>query len=118
MIIRVNNSLQESRHGEKGAALATAILMLSLLSVIALSVLAVVTTETKVAGSDLEKTRAFYAAAAGIEKMTSDFSGLFARTSRPTTTQLNNIANTPPDLASEGFTFNQSIGLDDATLTQ
>lgn len=105
------------RSGERGAALAMAILMLTLLSVIALSVLAVVTTETRVAGSDLDKTQAFYAAAAGIEKMTSDFSTLFARTSRPTTTQLTTIAGTPPDLASEGFSFNQSIALDDATLT-
>src|SRR6185436_18692891 len=121
MITRAKNLAKKNNHSrssERGAALATAILMLTLLSVIALSVLAVVTTETRVAGSDLDKTQAFYAAAAGIEKMTSDFSTLFARTSRPTTTQLNNIAGTPPDLASEGFTFNQTIGLDDATLTQ
>lgn len=121
MIIRADNSLRiragVPRQGEQGAALAMAILMLALLSVIALSVLAVVQTETRVAGSDLEKTQAFYAGAAGIEKMTSDFSTLFARTSRPTTTQLNNIALAAPDLASEGFTFNQSIVLDDVTLT-
>jgi Tfp pilus assembly protein PilX len=104
------------RHSERGAALATAILMLALLSCIALTVLAVVQTETKVAGSDLDRTQAFYAAAAGIEKMTSDFSTLFARTSRPTTLQMNNIAAAPPDLASEGFTFNQSIVLDNVTL--
>jgi Tfp pilus assembly protein PilX len=104
------------RHSERGAALATAILMLALLSCIALTVLAVVQTETKVAGSDLDRTQAFYAAAAGIEKMTSDFSTLFARTSRPTTTQMNNIAAAPPDLAGEGFTFNQSIVPDDVTL--
>lgn len=116
MITRVTKSMN-TRRGEQGAALATAILMLALLSVIALSVLAVVQVETRVAGSDLERTQAFYAAAAGIEKMTSDFSSLFARTSRPTTTQLNNIAGAPPNLASEGFSFNQSIVLDDATLT-
>ena len=111
--LRANNP----RHSERGAALATAILMLALLSAIALTVLAVVQTETRVSGSDLERTQAFYAAAAGIEKMTSDFSTLFARTSRPTTYQMSNIAGSPPDLASEGFTFNQSIALDDATLT-
>jgi Tfp pilus assembly protein PilX len=122
MTIRADNSLRlraagGRRSGERGAALAMAILMLAVLSVIALSVLAVVQTETRVAGSDLEKTQAFYAAAAGIEKMTSDFSSLFGRTSRPTTTQLTNIANSGPNLASEGFSFNQSILLDDATLT-
>ncbi|HEV7396182.1 MAG TPA: PilX N-terminal domain-containing pilus assembly protein [Pyrinomonadaceae bacterium] len=112
-----NSTGRKHSRNERGAALATAILMLALLSVIAMSVLAVVTTETRVAGSDLDKTQAFYAAAAGIEKMTSDFSTLFARTSRPTTSQMNTIATSPPDLASEGFSFTQTIALDDTTLT-
>jgi Tfp pilus assembly protein PilX len=107
----------DSRKSERGAALASSILMLSLLGAVAMTVLAVVHTETKVAGSDLERTQAFYAASAGIEKMTSDFSSLFARTSRPSTSQLNTIANSPPNLTSEGFTFtSQSILLDETTL--
>jgi Tfp pilus assembly protein PilX len=123
MITTSDNSLETSgktvgsRSSERGAALATAILMLGLLSAIAMTVLAVVQTESRVAGSDLKHTQAFYAAAAGIEKMTSDFSTLFARTSRPTTTQLNTIAGSPPNLTGEGFTFNQTIALDDTTLT-
>ncbi|MGH9969276.1 MAG: hypothetical protein ACREBG_15950, partial [Pyrinomonadaceae bacterium] len=122
MITKVNKypktpgKLVASRSGERGAALATSILMVTLLSAIAMTVLAVVHTETRVAGSDLARTQAFYAAASGIEKMTSDFSTLFNRTSRPTTTQLNNIAASPPDLGGEGFTFTQSIALDNATL--
>lgn len=108
-----------ARKSERGAAMATAILMLSLLGAVAMTVLAVVHTETKVAGSDLERTQAFYAAAAGIEKMTSDFSSLFARTSRPSTTQLNQIAASPPDLSSEGFTYPyQNIELDETTMAQ
>ena len=57
MITRAKNLAKKNNHSrasERGAALATAILMLTLLSVIALSVLAVVTTETRVAGSDLD----------------------------------------------------------------
>ena len=114
--MRASDKLTASKSGERGAALATAILMLAMLSAITLTVLAVVNTETKVSGSDLKRTQAFYAAAAGIEKMASDFNSLFARTSRPTTTQLNNIAALPPDLSGEGFSFTQSIALDDATL--
>jgi Tfp pilus assembly protein PilX len=92
--------------------------MLGVMGVIAMTVLTVVNTETKVAASDLERTRAFYAAAAGIEKMTSDFSSLFGRTSRPSMAQLNDIAASPPDLTTEGFTFtSQSISLDNDTLT-
>lgn len=108
---------KSDRQEERGAALATAIMMLAVMSAIAMTVLAVVSTETRVAFSDLERTRAFYAAAAGIEKMTSDFSSLFARTSRPSTTQLNAIAASPPDLSAEGFTYtHQSIVLDSTTL--
>ena len=110
-------SHKSNRHSERGAAMVTAILMLGVMSAIAVTVLAVVSTETRVAANDLERTRAFYAAASGIEKMTSDFSALFARTSRPTTAQLNQIAASPPDLTSEGFTFpSQSIVLDNTTL--
>src|SRR5215813_6679831 len=99
-------NLPRARSGETGAALATAVLMLALLSAIAMTVLAVVRTETRIAGSDLKRTQTFYAAAAGIEKMTSDFSQLFSRTSRPTTTQLNGIANSPPpELLTEGYTL-------------
>jgi hypothetical protein len=107
----------KGRHAERGAAMVTAILMLAIMSAIAMTVIAVVHTETKVAGSDLERTQAFYASAACIEKMTSDFSSLFARTSRPTATQLSGIATSPPDLSSEGFTFpSQSLVLDSTTL--
>ena len=89
MIVNDHNSSRtvskqaDPRAGERGAALATAILMLGLLSAIAMTVLAVVSTEAKVAGGDLQRTQAFYAAASGIEKMSSDFNALFARTSRP-----------------------------------
>ncbi|MGH9883372.1 MAG: hypothetical protein ACRD6N_18200, partial [Pyrinomonadaceae bacterium] len=116
--IRANSKHVASRSRERGAALATAILMLAVLSVVAMTVLAVVNTETRISGSDLQRTRAFYAAAAGIEKMASDFNMLHARTSRPTTTQLNNIAALPPDLSGEGFSFTQSIALDTDTLTK
>ncbi len=108
----------QRRSNESGAALATALLMLALLSAIAMTVLAVVRTETRIAGSDLKRTQAFYAAASGIEKMTSDFGELFARTSRPTSAQLLGIQNSPPaGLSTEGYTLNQTLNVDSDTLT-
>src|SRR6266850_3249618 len=102
---------------ESGAALATAILMMAMLGAIAMTVLAVVRTETRVAGSDLKRTQTFYAAAAGIEKMTSDFSQLFTKTAKPTQTQLNRIAASwPSELEGEGYTFSQSLNVDATTL--
>ncbi len=108
-----------SRTDERGAALATALIVLSLLSVISMTVLAVVTHEARIAGSDLQRTQTFYAAAAGMEKMTADFSSLFAITSRPTTAQLNNIAASyPTELTSEGFAFtNQTLTADTSSNT-
>jgi Tfp pilus assembly protein PilX len=83
-MIRKSNQFVASESSERGAALATAIFMMAILAAIAMSVLAVVNTESRIAGSDLQRTQTFYAGAAGIEKMTTDFSALFSRTSRPT----------------------------------
>ncbi|HVQ37785.1 MAG TPA: pilus assembly PilX N-terminal domain-containing protein, partial [Pyrinomonadaceae bacterium] len=108
-----------ARSSESGAALVTSILILGMLSAIAITVLAVVSKESQIAGSDLKRTQAFYAAAAGIEKMTSDFNRLFLRTSRPSGPQLLIIQNSPPpELAAEGYTMNQLIGLDGNILTR
>jgi len=106
-----------ARSNEKGAALATAILMMGLLSAIAMTVLAVVRTETRISGSDLKRTQTFYATAAGIEKMTSDFSALYQQTSRPTDPEVAYIAYLyPTELVNEGFTFSQTAVPDDVTL--
>lgn len=109
----------KSRAGssERGAALVTTILILGMLSAIAITVLAVVSKEAQIAGSDLKRTQTFYAAAAGIEKMTTDFSAVFQTTSRPTPAQLFGIQNAwPQELQAEGYKFDQLIGLDAETL--
>jgi hypothetical protein len=112
------DSLFQTRAGERGAALITAILILALLAVIAMSVMAVVTPEIRIAGSDLQRTQTFYASAASIEKMTSDLSDLFSRTTNPSPSQLFKIQNTPPpELVKSGFNFNQTLNLDIAALT-
>src|ERR1700716_1299986 len=89
-------SRSDSRSNERGAALATELIVLPLLACISMTVLAVVTHEARIAGSDLQRTQTFYAAAAGMEKMTADFSSLYARTSRPTQAQFNAIADSYP----------------------
>lgn len=106
---------EEQRRGanERGAALATTLIILALMAAISMAVLAVATTEANVAGGDLDRTRTFYATAAGIEKMTDDFSNLFLRTQNPTPAQLNQIAaDAPVDLINEGFQFTQTLQQD------
>lgn len=105
--------------GERGAALVMALIIMALLAGISLCALAVVSDESRIAGSDLERTQTFYATATGMEKMTNDFSNLFLKTSNPTQAQLDSIAASyPSELTGEGFTFTQSLTPDATTLAQ
>jgi len=115
ILVRSSNQ----RHGERGATLALAILMLAMLSAVALGVLAVVQGDTRIAGSDLKRTEACYASAAAIENMTNDFSALFAHTSRPSSAQLFDIQSRyPTELTNEGYTFtDHTIAVNSAALT-
>lgn len=104
------NSPSGMRPRERGAALITTMLILALLAVITMSVMAVVTPEMRIAGSDLQRTQTFYASAAGMEKMTSDLSDLFSRTSNPAPGQLFRIQKSPPpELVKSGFYFDQTL---------
>jgi hypothetical protein len=123
MLIEAPLSLRKKhsdpRSSERGAALITSILILGMLSAVALTVLAVVQKESQIAGSDLKRTQTFYAAAASIEKMTSDFNKLFLTTSRPTPAQFYRIQNSPPpELVAEGFTILSPIGVDGNALDE
>jgi hypothetical protein len=97
--------------GERGAALAMVMIVMALIAAISVAVLSVVSTEARIAGSDLQRTKTFYASAAGLEKMTSDFSDLFRSTAKPTQAQMDAIAAAPPSqlVTTEGFTFKQTL---------
>lgn len=104
---------------ERGAALAIAIIVMAILSVIGLTALAFSSSEARIAGSDLQRTQTFYASSAGLEKMTNDFSNLFRRKLNPTLADLNTIAGAPPDaLLLEGFTFTQTLTEDTDRLNE
>ena len=105
------------RKEERGAALAIAVIVMAILSVIALTALAFSSTEARIAGSDLQRTQTFYATTAGMEKMTNDFSELFRKKMTPTADDLTAIAGSPPQpLLEEGFRFAQSLALDNERL--
>jgi hypothetical protein len=103
------------RSGERGAALVFALIILLLLGAISVTVLAVVSHEMKIAGSDLRRTETYSAAASALESMTNQFSALFQRTSIPTQAQLDAIvANLPPELAAQGYQFRNPVLTSDA----
>jgi hypothetical protein len=114
-----NNSAKSISRQESGAALAIAIITVAILAVVALTALAFSSTEARIAGSDLRRTQTFYAASAGMEKMTNDFSALFQKKLSPTAADLNTIEMAyPAPLITEGFNFNQTLDEDTARLTQ
>lgn len=95
---------------ERGAALAIAVIIVAILSVVGLTALAFSSTEARIAGSDLQRTQTFYAATSAMEKMTNDFSNLFRKKMYPTTADLNAIAGSPPKpIVDEGFGFEQLL---------
>lgn len=109
-----------ARRGERGAALAMTMLIMALVGVISIAALSVVTNEARVAGSDMRRMKTFYATSAGLEKMTNDLSLEFQRTSKPTDTDLAQIAANPPKEleTTEGFKFKQSLVRNTALLEQ
>lgn len=107
------------KNNERGAALAIAVIVMAILAVVALTALAFSSTEARIAGSDLQRMQTFYAASAGLEKMTNDFSNLFYTKMNPSDADLDLIENSPPaELKTEGFTFVQTLEKDTALLTQ
>lgn len=105
--------------GERGAALAIAVIILAILAVIAMTALAFSSTEARIASSDLQRTQTFYAASTGLEKMTNDFSNLFLRKMNPTEQDLIDIENSyPQEMSDEGFSFDQNLQIDEPRLTQ
>lgn len=109
----------KKRNSEKGAALAIVIIVVAILAVIAMTALAFSSSEARIAGKDLQRTQAFYAAVTGIEKMTSDFSDLFRDKLNPTPADLTTIENDyPQELENEGFEFSQNLEEDTARLQE
>lgn len=108
-----------NKKDETGAALAIVIIIVAILSVIALTALAFSSSEARIAGSDLQRTQTFYATAASIEKLSNEFSDLFRTKMRPTPADLSALAAVqPPDLLTEGFTFQQTLIEDTAKLSE
>ncbi len=71
------------RKAEKGIALLTAMLLLVILSLVVIGYVMMVNSEQRVNSSDRQSGVAFYAAEAGLEKMTVDISDAFTRRQMP-----------------------------------
>ncbi|MFQ5739086.1 MAG: hypothetical protein ACE5JX_08720 [Acidobacteriota bacterium] len=82
----------------KGFAVPAALLLLLLMLSISAGMVYRVHTEARVGHMDLENSRAYYAAEAGMEKMIADLDELYARVQAPTVSQIQALSQSQPDL--------------------
>ncbi|MBI3669734.1 MAG: hypothetical protein HY237_08150 [Acidobacteria bacterium] len=93
--------MRNKRHS--GIALLTTLLMLMLISSLLVGFMLLVMTDQKLGRINSERTASFYAAEAGMEKMTADLGTLFDTTYAPSRAQLNYITSTPPPLSGVSY---------------
>ena len=103
---RICESLDRS---EKGVALITTLLLLTLLSAIAVALVYKVNHEQHLQGADSGNTVAYYGAEAGMEKMMADLSLLYTQKAAPTNCDIVALENTPPNAAAVGTTYREYI---------
>jgi Tfp pilus assembly protein PilX len=89
---------------ERGVALVTVLIITMLVSALLVGVTALAMKQQQTRFQDHDRTDTFYAAQAGVEKLTNDLGRLFAVNYAPTNTQVQALATTPPTL-SGGTTF-------------
>ena len=87
-----------SRRNEQGVALMTSMIMTLLISTLLVGFAITVMSDQNVRAVDRERTQAFYAAQAGLEKLTTDLGNLFAVNYKPSGAQVRGLANVPPSI--------------------
>jgi Tfp pilus assembly protein PilX len=100
---------------EAGIALLTTILLMLLMSSLLVGFILIITSGQKLSGTNNEYSRSFYAAEAGMEKMTADLGTLFDATYSPSAAQLAVIKVAPPALV--GIQYQKADGTSGYELT-
>jgi len=103
---------------ERGIAMVATLLVMLLVSALMVGFTAVVMSDQRFRGLDRDHTAAFYAAHAGLEKLTTDLGNLFFVTVAPTAAQLNGLQTVANQPAIQGITFVQPDGTSGYTLNE
>jgi hypothetical protein len=99
-----------SHHGsDRGVALISVLLLLTLLSAIAVALVYKVNHEQHLQGADSGNTTAYYGAEAGMEKMMADLSLLYTQKAAPTNCDILALQNTTPPPATVGTTYPEYV---------
>jgi Tfp pilus assembly protein PilX len=94
---------------QRGIALITVLLLLTLLSGIAVALVYKVNHEQHLQGADSGNTVAYYGAEAGMEKMMADLSLLYAQKAAPTNCDITALQGAPPNAAAVGTTYREYV---------
>ncbi|MFN7916204.1 MAG: pilus assembly PilX N-terminal domain-containing protein [Vicinamibacterales bacterium] len=96
------------RRGERGIALIASLLVMLLMTALLVSFTTIVMSDQRFRVIDQNRSQAFYAASAGVEKLTADLGNLFSMNVAPTATQLTALTATgkQPSLSGVSYTAN------------
>jgi hypothetical protein len=109
MFVRHLKSLRTAApRDEAGMALLATIMVLMLLSALMVGFVSAIVADQNASGLNRDQTQAYAAAHAGLEKLTSDMSALFARDVSPSTAQINQLVADVP--AIPNFEFRDTDG--------
>src|ERR1700712_620709 len=97
-----------SNGSERGIAMITTLLVLMLMSALLVGFTTVVMSDQRYRFIDRDRGQAFYAASAGVEKLTADIGNLFLQYVAPPATQVQNLTATPPAISGITFTAPQA----------
>jgi Tfp pilus assembly protein PilX len=92
------------RSSERGVALIVVLLIMMLMSALMIGFSTIVSSDQKFRGIDKDRTRAYYGATSGLEKLTADLGNLFLTNVAPTAAQIANLSNLKPSIPSVTFT--------------
>jgi hypothetical protein len=98
------------RDGERGIALVVVMLILVLATSVLAGFLMTVTSDVRLRGVDRSRAQAWYAAHAGLEKLTSDLGDLFAGDPSPSEDQLAELEEEPPAIPDMQFVSEDGLG--------
>ncbi|HEX4488271.1 MAG TPA: hypothetical protein VH088_18480 [Terriglobales bacterium] len=86
----------KSAKGSRGFTLIASLMLMMLMSVVAIGLLMMVNTESRVGSSDLENNAAYHSAEGAMEKMASDLNGMYSSILAPSSNDIQNLKNLAP----------------------
>jgi hypothetical protein len=101
--MRAQHTHTRLAHEERGIALIAALMIVLLMSALMIGFTTVVMSDQRYRGIDKDRTRAYYGAQSGLEKLSTDLGNLFLDNVSPTAAQIAALANTPPTIPSVTF---------------